>query len=52
MEDKLSRADFSLSMQEKVSFEDMKRYFTLNSASNDTAKGGTNSGAGGPMANR
>ena len=57
MEDKLSRADFSISLQEKVSFEDMKRYVTLNSASNagtnnNTANGGTTNGTGGPMANR
>ena len=57
MEDKMSRADFSISLQEKVSFEDMKRYVTLNSASNagtnnNTANGGTTNGTGGPMANR
>ena len=57
MEDKVSRADFTFSMQEKVSFEDMKRYVTLNSASNtgannNTANGGTNNGPGGQIANR
>ena len=57
MEDKVSRADFTFSMQEKVSFEDMKRYVTLNSASNtgannNTANGGANNATGGPMANR
>lgn len=54
LDDKITRAELSQRMQEKVSFEDMKRYVSLQGGSNDAAKGGSDSGPAttGQMANR
>ena len=50
LDEKLSRAELNLRMQEKVSYEDMKRYVTTN------VNGGANltvdASGGGPLANR
>ena len=56
LEEKLSRTENTLRMQEKVSYDDMKRYVALNAGANGanpgeaTANGGANPTS--PLANR
>ena len=54
LEEKLSRTEITIRMQEKVSYDDMKRYVALNAgagaSSGDAATASAN--AGGPLANR
>ena len=47
VDDRVSRGEFSTRLQEKVSFEDMKRYVALNGG-----RGSDGAGAGHAMADR
>ena len=51
MDEKLSRSELSLRLQEKVNYEDMKRYVGLNANGGKTG-GDQMAGGSGPLANR
>ena len=52
MGDKLSRTELTSRLQEKVSFEDMKRYVALNATGGMASSADGKSGVAGPMADR
>ena len=50
LDEKLSRSELNLRMQEKVTYDDMKRYVSANAAASASNDGSAS--AGGPLANR